>query len=42
MGKAAVAEKAMLVDAHAHLDGYDELGPAALDAALERASSGTP
>ena len=27
--------KAMLVDAHAHLDGYDEIGPAALDAALE-------
>jgi len=25
----------MLIDAHAHLDGYDELGPAALDSALE-------
>lgn len=25
----------MLIDAHAHLDGYDDLGPAALDAALE-------
>ena len=28
-------ERAMLVDAHAHLDGYDELGPAALDEALQ-------
>ena len=30
-----MAGKAILVDAHAHLDGYDELGPGALDAALE-------
>jgi TatD DNase family protein len=28
-------KKTALVDAHAHLDGYDALGPAALDAALE-------
>ncbi len=28
-------KRTVLVDAHAHLDGYDEMGPAALDAALE-------
>ena len=30
-----VMKKPILIDAHAHLDGYDELGPAALEAALE-------